>query len=170
MDIPLFQPGDIFLTSNKSIISSGINAVQGWWSLDGKSKYTHSGIIVDDTNKTFEAVFKGILYSNLDQILDDQPLLVARHQFMLPTVFNKSFERLKYHTGAMYPFHRLFLHIIPPLAKIFAKKEAVCSELVTQLLYHAEFLDYWKGVNPDDLHNIFVHWEYYDIIYERELK
>ena len=161
-----FQPGDIFLTTTSSIISSGINAVQGWWSLDGISKYTHAGIIVDNTNKTFEARFKGIEYSNLDHI-PNQPLLVARHQFMSPKVFIKAFERLKYHTGAMYPFHRLFLHIIPPLAKIFAKDQAVCSELAGQLLYHAEFLDYWKGITPDDLHDIFVHWEYYDIVYER---
>ena len=166
IDIEL-QPGDIFLTRSSNIVSKAINVIQGWWSLDGKSEYTHCGIIIDDTGKTFEAKFSGVNYASLDDI-KDQPLLIARHQFMeMPFVFVKAFDRLRYHTGMMYPFHRLFLHIIPPLAKIFAKKQAVCSELVGQLLYHAEFLHYWKGINPDDLHDIFINWEYYDIVHKR---
>jgi len=160
------QPGDVFLTCTTNIISKAINSIQQWWSIDGKSIYSHAGIIVDFSGTTFEAKFQGIIYSNLDKILK-QPLMIVRHQFMSIPVFNKAFERLKYHTGMMYPFHRLFLHMIPPLAKVFAKDEAVCSELAAQLLYHAEFLPYWKGVTPDNLHDIFVNWKYYDIIYQQ---
>ena len=164
------KPGDLFLTNSTNIISKSINFIQRWWSLDNKSTYSHAGIIVDKTGKTFEAKFKGLIYSNINEISKKSDLLIVRHSFMSETIFNKSFERLKYHTGMMYPFHRLFLHIIPPLAKIFAKDKAVCSELVGQLLYQAEFLYYWKGINPDDLHEIFLNWKHFEIIHKREAK
>jgi len=161
------QPGDLFLTCGTSKISKAINSFQRWWSIDNTSIYSHAGIIVDSTGRTFEAKFSGVNYFHLDD-MKDQPLLIARHDFMLPQVFNKAFERLQYHTGLMYPFHRIFLHIIPPLAKVFAKDKAVCSEIVGQLLYHAELLSYWKGINPDDLHDMFINWKYYNIIFKRD--
>jgi hypothetical protein len=160
------KPGDIFLTRNSGLVAKGINIVQKWWAYDDYSKFTHAGLIKDNKGTTFESTLPGARSFNFEECHKGKHYMIIRHDYMTPKVFEKAFERVKYHSGFAYPIHRLFLHIIPPLAKTFSKNRAVCSELVGQFLYHAEMLHYWRGVNPDKLEEIFVYWRNYQIVYE----
>jgi len=160
-----YQPGDVFLVKSDNVFSMMVNSIQKWWSYDDKSIYTHAGIVLDKEGNTFEALFWGTAKYHISRHIG-KPCMYVRHEFMNPMTFEKAFERIKYHDGLMYPVHRLFLHLLPPLAKSIGGKMAVCSELVGQFLYNAELLHYWKGINPDHLEEIFRYWKYYNIIYE----
>jgi hypothetical protein len=141
-----------------------INTVQRFWSADGASVYTHAGIVLNQEGVVFEAVGKGITEGNLYHYTGKQ-VLIARHSDMSLPLFQHAFEKVRTRRGDPYPVHRLFFHLFPPISK-WGFGMAVCSELVAELLHYAGVMDYWQGVNPDDLADIFRHWKGFDIAFE----
>lgn len=166
MTLPQIRPGDVALTSSGGLISDAINGIQRFWSQDNMSIYTHAMVCRGFGSDVFEANHKGVHTGNLSEYAG-KPILIARHDDMDLALFQYAFSRLKIeYDGKPYPTYRLFLHLLPPLAKYFGVGLAVCSELAAKFLFYADILDYWQGVNPDELADMFHHWKGFNIIYE----
>lgn len=161
------RPGDQFLSQSKGFLGRAINRFQRFWSQDGVSRYTHAGIIVDEAGAVFEAVGKGVSEGDLYHYAGSL-VMIVRHNNMNPGVFQDAFGKIQAHRGAAYPVHRLLFHLFPPLSR-FGFGMVVCSELAAKFLYSADILEYWQGVNPDELADIFRHWKGFEIIFEGTL-
>jgi len=176
------KPGDLFVTKNPQMLGRGINAVQTWWSKDGKSEYSHAGIILNKRGTTFEALWT-IKEQNLFDAYAGEKVCIARWAYMTPKIAKIALSKLmKQHKGHIYPGWRLLLQVIPPVAKYtsWGGKFAVCSELVAKFLYlvhlqtgltdsynyrwprHSHFC----GCNPDMLADEWHRWKNYEIIFE----
>jgi hypothetical protein len=166
MDLDL-KPGDVFLVQSPGWVSRWIMAIQRFWSADNAAKYTHSGIITTSNGNTIEMVGKGVV----NALLSDhggKPILIARHDTMdLPT-FAAAIPNTHRRLGESYPVYRMLFHLFPPLAKCGVSR-VVCSELVAEFLYFSGIIDYWPGVNPDELEEMFRNWKGFEIVYEGNL-
>ena len=165
--------GDVFGTKNPMWLGKAINGLQWFWSKDGESKYSHSGIIIDDQGTTFEALWTVSSKNLFDEHKGDN-LIIARPNSPIngrPFDIEKALKRvIKEHNGQWYPGWRLLLHTIPPLAKIALFDRLVCSELVAQYLYLAGTREgQYKGTNPDTLADEWRRWKNFDIVFEGKL-
>lgn len=178
------KTGDLFCTKNPMKLGSMIN----WWqkiiSADGKSKYSHAGIIMNSAGDTFESV-RTNTFKNIYKDHADNELLIARY----PKVDNSQWRFLlndfiKDYGGKRYPYHRVLLNLFPPLAKrlTFGKKNLVCSELVGEFLSRGSKLlrnniddgsgyiwprhKYSTGTTPDMLADEWHRWRDFEIIFE----
>lgn len=166
-DIKL-KPGDIFCTRNPMLLGRAINGVQRFWSKDGKSEYSHSGIIIGKDGTTFEALWTN-KRQNIWEAYEGQKVLIGRNAHMTPKRFVKGWLGVRHHEDKWYAGHRLVFFLIPPLAKIFNLGLCVCSELTAKFLYKAGIWDHWKGLNPDDIADRIHNWKDFEIIYEGEI-
>jgi hypothetical protein len=162
---PLLQAGDIFLTRNPMWLGRAICAAEAFWAKDGKAVYSHAGIIVDPAGTTFEAQWT-VCKRNVWTEFEGDRLLIARHKQMIPALFEEAFAKIAHYEGGWYPIHRLPMHLFPPLARL-SVGFAVCSELTAEFLFYAGLMEYWKGVNPDDLHDLVRHWQDWSVVIER---
>ena len=163
------QTGDVFGTRNPMALGRAINFMQKLWSHDGESTYSHSGIIISPEGKTFEALWT-LDSQNLFEEYKGCEVIIAR-----PNVEQEKKEQaikslIAQYKGTKYPFWRLFLHTIPPFAKISLFKIPVCSELTALYLYkigirHGQ----WAGTNPDTLADEWRRWKGFDIVFEGKL-
>ena len=175
------KPGDLFCSENPMSLGRAINKLQAATSPDGKSKYSHSGIITSPTGKTLEALWT-VKNQNLYEAYSGQGIVVARWKGMN---FNIALHVLSIiegeYFGKWYPAYRLPFHIVPFIAKYltFNGKYLVCSELVAKYLWECHKLSsagteeypeprhrWYTGTNPDRLSDEFHRWKYYDIIFE----
>jgi len=157
--------GDIFCTRNPMMLGRIINWNQKFWSSDNESTYSHAGIILDPDGTTFESLWT-IKKSHLSRY-KGKKILIGRHIKMDEWRFSIGWLNVKRHQGQLYPFHRLFLMIIPPVAKyISTGRFPVCSELTAKFLCETHLLDFWKGKNPDDIADMIHKWREYEIVFE----
>ena len=164
----IIKPGDFFLSSSREWISRMINAIQRFWSQDDISFYSHGGVIVNANGETWEARSKGVDFYHLSDYAG-KPVMIARHTDMDLSLFRMAFEKSRKRQGDPYPVHRLIFHIFPPFAKYWGLGMAVCSELVAEFLYFAEILEYWQGINPDELAEVFRNYKGFNIVFEGTL-
>jgi len=164
-DIEL-QKGDIFVTRNPMALGRAINAIQRVWSTDNESTYSHAGIIIDPDGLTFESLWT-VKRQNIWKAYHGDKVLIGRSSYMSPQAFEVGFEAIKEHEGDWYPFHRLFLHIIPPLAKYISVGPMVCSELVGRFLNEAEipYFESYKGLNPDTIADRIERWKQFTVVF-----
>lgn len=162
--------GDVFGTKNPMALGKVINAIQWVWSHDGESRYSHSGIILDPLGTTFEALWT-CKSQNLFDCYEEEQVIIARYTGgkMMPmdTAIKQLLEE---HGGKVYPFWRLLLHLVPPLAKINMSQRPVCSELVAKYSWliggrHEQ----WAGASPDMLADEWRRWDNWEVIYEGKL-
>jgi len=171
MHFPQLQPGDVFGTRNPMALGRAINFLQKIWSRDSESKYSHSGIILDEEGTTFEALWT-IKKQNLFEAYGGKEVIIARYTKGTDTIIKTELDFcLSCHEGQWYPIWRLPLHIFPPLAKIMLFHHPVCSELVAEFLCeigarHCQ----WASTNPDTLADEWRRWKNFEIIWEGELK
>lgn len=162
----ILAAGDIFCTQNPMMLGRAINRVQKFISMDGRSEYSHSGLILNSAGTTFEALWKNGR-QNLFAAYQDKKIIVGRHKKMSPLLFNLGWNKLKHHEGKWYAGHRLVLFLLcPPLAKYLAIGPGVCSELTAKHWYKAGLIDFWSGVYPDFLADMIHTWRDIDLIYE----
>ena len=162
------QPGDVFGTRNPMALGRAINGIQYIWSSDGNSIYSHSGIIESKVGETYEALWS-IKEGHLNKYCDKR-VIIARYTDLKQRAFKRAMTRLKRrHDDQWYPWWRIPLHIVPPLAKFisYKGKRVVCSELVAELefllgLRHAQFV----GTNPDKLADEWKRWKGWEIVGE----
>lgn len=169
MDIQL-KPGDVVGTENPMWLGKAINAIQWLWSGDGESKYSHSLIIKDDENNTFEALWT-VRSQNFFKAYKGKRVIIARPKVGSAIIDEQLWVIIKKHKGQFYPAWRIIMHIIPPLAKIAIFDRLVCSELVAKFLCligarHEQY----KGTNPDRLADEWRRWKTFDIIFEGVLE
>jgi len=160
------QPGDIFCTRNPMFMGKAINFVQKFISVDGRSRYSHSGIILSETGETFEALWRN-RRQNLFTAYQDKNVIVGRHRSMTPLLFGQAWDRIRHHEGKWYAGHRLFFFLLcPPLAKYLSVGPGVCSELTAKLWFRAGLIDFWSGVYPDFLADMIHNWRDIELVYE----
>lgn len=147
------QPGDGFLTRYPGPLKYAINLIQYLRSRDGKASYTHAGMVISENGTTYEARIKTKEYK-LDHYIGTK-VLIYRHVCMNNNTFYKFYKQLKKESyNKIYPFYRMIFHLSPGLSKWAPFGRGVCSERNAKHHYLCEFMSYWKGVTPDDLHDM----------------
>lgn len=169
--MPVLRSGDIFCTINPMLLGRMICAIQRFNDVDNSARYSHAGIIINPDNpfvgtETFEALWTNHR-QDLFKAYAGKQVIIGRHEDMTPKRFLEGFGGVRHLEGRWYAGHRLFLHIIPPLAKYFASGQfAVCSELAAKFLKDAGLIDFWAGVNPDYLADMIRRWVGWTVVYE----
>ena len=159
------KPGDIFGTANPMWLGRAINCVQKINSTDNHSEYSHSGIILDEAGATFESLWT-IRKSHINNYIGKK-VLIGRNVKITPASHAIGIAGVFKHEGQLYPFWRLPLHLVRPLAKYLSVgKFPVCSELVGKYLYKQGLLSTWKGRNPDDIADMIHQWKEWEIVFE----
>ena len=166
------RPGDLFATRNPQGLGKAINVAQKIWATDSQSKYGHVGVVQTERGLTLEALWT----------ISEQNLFIdyAGAEVLIARPINADLDPVKQaladvkgeHLDQIYPFWRLLLHMIPPLARrvSLGGHYVVCSELVAKYLHlaglrHGQYM----GTNPDTLVDEWRHWRGYKIIFEGRL-
>jgi hypothetical protein len=149
------------------LLGRAIIAVESFWSADGCAKYSHAGIIIrPDPPITFEALWTN-RRQNFLQAYRGKQILIGRHERMDPYRFALGWDAIYRLEGRWYAGHRLALHLLPPLARIFSTGGwAVCSELAAKFAYGAGILPIWQGVNPDYLSEVIINHRGWCVVFE----
>ena len=163
--------GDVFGTKNPMALGKVINAIQWVWSHDCESHYSHSGIILDSLGTTFEALWT-CKFVNLFEAYKGEQVIIARYIGGKTMPIDMAIKQLvAKHRGRVYPFWRLFLHLIPPLAKINMSQRPVCSELVAKYSWVIGARhEHWAGATPDMLADEWRQWDGWEVVFEGELQ
>ena len=176
------QVGDQFATRNPMALGRAINAVQTVISRDGKSTYSHAGIILDREGTTFEALWTN-KRQNLFEAYEGKRVVIARCIMVsIPTWGGIVNELVREREGKWYPGYRLPFQLVPPVAKYttFKGKFLVCSELVALASYMAYLRvgrkdsggycwprhKWYTGTTPDTLSDEWHRWKHWEIIFE----
>jgi hypothetical protein len=162
------MPGDVFAVRSRHVFAKAINAVQMFWAKDSHAEYNHTGVIMDQAGNTFEANLR-YESGNIYKDYSDVKLKVARPTSEPIVSVNTGLADLlcRYRLKPFYPFWRLPLFIIPPLAKISLFSWDVCSESTAWYLNHCGHRPLpWSGINPDTLADEWRYWRNFEIIFE----
>lgn len=165
--------GDFFCSANiggkSSFLSRNITRAERWWAKDNEASYGHSGIILNDSGDTMEALLT-IKRQNIFADYMDTRVLIGRHIGMNKLRFERAYAAIRNYEGRLYPGWRLaFFLFCPPLAKfIHFAGMPVCSEFAGYFGHLAEleeFNTYW-GLNPDDLADMIRKWDCFAVVFE----
>ena len=161
----IYQPGDIFCTCAPNFASRMIVKATAWWSIDCRAEYSHAGVITSADGETFESRLGGVGKYNISDFAG-MPLLVGRHKDMTPERYERAMTPIiEKYDGRAYPWWRIPLHLIPPIARRVGKGDYfVCSEVVTKLLRDSGLYPFARGWNPDNLADMIVYWRGWSII------
>lgn len=167
--MPTLRRGDIFCTSNPMLLGKLILGVQRFHDLDNRADYSHAGLILSPKGTTFEALWTN-RRANIFRSYAGKRVIIGRHRDMNLKSFAAGWDEVEHLEHRWYAGHRLFLHLIPPLAKYLRTGQfAVCSEIVAKFLCGAGFLSFWAGVNPDYLADMIVQQKPWRIVFEGKL-
>lgn len=159
------NPGDQFLAYNSKWLQPIIKTVQKFWSKDNKAIYGHAGIILDSFGTTYESLWR-VKTRNLYKEYEGKKVLIARYNNMTISKVNSAMMHIRnQHDNDFYPVYRFLFFAFPPLARVSSNK-LVCSELVAKFLWYCGIMEYYNGVNPDDLHDEYRKTSGWTIIYE----
>jgi len=164
--------GDLFATANPSaFLGRGINSIQKWNSRDNESLYSHAGIVLSRMGDIIESLWK-VSTGDLYERYEGSQVIIARYTLLTREAWTKTFLMLLEHYGDSYPWWRLPLHIIPPIAKYLSfSGMPVCSELVAKAEYYMGARHkWWTGTCPDTLVDEWRHWKGFEIVFEGILK
>lgn len=157
--------GCVFGSSNPMWLGRAINAIQWLWSKDSESRYSHTGLFIDNEGTTFESLSTARSQDFYKAYKDDK-VIIARPLCDEKVIDLALIEILK-HKGQFYPYWRLIFHIIPPVAKVGVLDRLVCSELVAKYEWllgvrHGQY----RSTNPDSLVDEWIRWKAFEIIFE----
>lgn len=166
------QPGDVFASRNPQGLGKAICLAESLKSADGEAEYGHTGIITNSMGGTIEAVWS-IREQNLFKEYKGMKVLVARWGGMDLKAYEEGYNSIKKQIGRMYPYHRLFLHMIGLARFLHFFNTPVCSELTAMFLINAgaitlEGKECW-GATPDNLVDEWRISKYFDVIWEGSL-
>lgn len=163
------RAGDFFGTANPSPwLGKPISWAERFHSRDNQAIYTHSGIIINTEGDTIESLWR-VETQNIWVAYAGKRILIARWNHLTDELWEETYLMLNEHIGISYPWWRLPLQLIPPLAKYlsFRSGKLVCSELVAKALYFMGARHRWyTGTNPDTLADEWVRWKGYSVIAE----
>lgn len=161
---PELRRGDLFAVHSPSALGWCIRAVQCVWSLDSDAPYNHVGIVCHPDGRTIEARWRVGAFNVRDY--HGKQILIARHREMNTAAYLEGYLAIKPEIGRLYPFHRLLLFLVPPLAKISLLGRGVCSELTAKFMAGAGFGNVVYGITPDNLVDLWRESKSMDIIFE----
>lgn len=167
----IIKEGDVFCTNDpRPGLSTCINFLQKLWDVDNRSSYSHAGIITDVGGNTFEALWT-VKRQNIFIDYKDKDVLIGRVVDMDSSKFDTGMRKVLKYEGNIYPFYRLFLHMLPPLAKyVSTGRYLVCSELVGKFLKYSGagkgHLTYYKGLNPNSISDMIRKWDVWEVVFE----
>ena len=164
------KPGDIFLTRNPMALGKAINWIQRIKSNDNESIYSHAGIITTESGMTLEALWT-IKSQNLFEAYRGAKVMIGRHADMTKDHYLMGIKAVRPFTGRIYPFHRLFFHLIPGASKyINSGRFLVCSELVDKFLFESGVERRWyRGRNPDHIADMVRDWKKWETVFEGDI-
>lgn len=174
MEMIKVKTGDAFCSLSPWFLGRWIVAVSAWLSADGEAKYGHSGFIIDDEGSTLEALMR-VKSRNIYKDFTGKPILIARPVLTMDGVVieestkeQAAKEMFVDHFRKSYPWWRVPLNVIPPLArKLSTRKYVVCSEMTAKFLWKIGARHkHYPGTSPDRLSDEFHRWKGYRIIYE----
>lgn len=172
------QPGDVFCVQGRGPLFWGILAVQWINSRDGEATYGHAALIVDAGGTVLDTRWR-VGRTSLD-MYQGQRMIIARPVEWITRdghtsgPISESTRLLCLAaieatcSGKWYPVHRLFLHLVPPVAKLLhIGRWQVCSERVGAYLQAIGARPYpVGGVTPDMLADEWRRWRNYQVIFE----
>jgi len=152
-DRPVVQLGDEFGEFSHHTLAHGINFFQALYAKDHNAKYNHTGIIINANGDTTEALWTIGPDSLWNPNRIGHRIIIVRYTGCSLEVKQKELANLiAYHKGQWYPWWRMFMHIVPPLAKISLFKRPVCSEYTARYEHFIGAGDsHWAGKRPDTL-------------------
>jgi len=173
--LPIIRPEDVVLkacdffgTENPMALGWGINKVQKFNSRDNKSVYTHSGIIMNSQGDTIESLWT-VDSQNIWKGYAGKRVIIARWEFLEDEQWEKAYLMIMdKHWKKKYPWWRVPLQIIPPLAKYLSfTGMPVCSELVAKVEHWIGARHrWWTGTTPDILADEWRLWKGYSVMIE----
>ena len=159
MEKPRLQAGDVFCVTTAGPLSLVIRAIERFWSEDNSAEFGHAGIITGEHGATFEALAR-VRHASIERykgkhVLIARPMRSTDGAVIMRAGKIKAIKQLaNEYEGRWYPFWRIFLNRIPPLAKYssLSGRFLVCSEILAKyenLIGTRQGT--FTGVNPDDL-------------------
>lgn len=186
--------GDIFVSAFPTAgIGTMIKGIQSMWAIDKDANYSHAGILSVDgwgfvntieslwtvKSQQFWPAYNGAKVMIGRPINTGQDISLDIMGGSTHPVFKSiTKEKIQNTIGLMvvqemgkkYPWWRLGLHIIPPLARriSYKGKFKVCSELVAYYCNQLEIKGFenYMGINPDDIASRIRYWDAFTIIAE----
>ena len=160
------ERGDVFVSDSGVFLGHVINWFQKIWSKDNEATYHHGGIITDENGGTFEALWK-TRFGTLTTDHHGARVLIARPEVSAKKKHEALDTLIAQHLGQWYPWWRLGLHILGPLAKWGIVERLVCTELGAKYVWllgirHKQY----RGTTPDAWADELKTWRCYTVIYE----
>ena len=162
------QPGDVFCTKEKSWLSGPIRRAERYWSVDNEAEYTHAGLILNWSGRTYETLWWKES-RNLFSDLAGSYVLVGRHHDMNPSLFYTHYPKFyREHCGGKYPLWRSLLFLLnPPLARyLYFIGRPVCSELVKKFVVQCGLCNCWIGATPDHVADMIHNFRKWSVVFE----
>lgn len=172
--IPALKPGDVLcVRGDMPVVSAGIRLVEWFLSKDGEATYGHSAIVGTEGGTLLDTLWK-VRWSHIDRYADQQMIIARPIKTLRCIVITDAAKTCSLKMisaeghGRLYPVHRLFLHLMPPLAKFCsAGKYLVCSERTARYLcLIGAMCEPYAGITPDDLADRWRRWSNFDVIFE----
>ena len=152
------QPGDAFASRSDKWYSKCIRFFSAIWSRDGVADYSHTGLLLAG-DMTFEALYSGITICGAEKYRGEQVIIVRFDSVSGPKREAILKEVVARFAGRKYPFWRLAMHMLGPVAKICWLKIPVCSELIAFYEYRLGIRhSKWAGTSPDTLVDEWRQW------------
>lgn len=172
MSKPELKRGDIFVTLNPSLLASIIRTGQKVWSDDPKVEFGHAGLIVDpDKGTTLEALWT-VRYGSLKKY-ENKFTLIGRCKTKIDgsEVIQSDIDialdmLIEDQLGRHYPIHRLLLHALGPTGKWGSGSFLVCSELAGKEAWFVNSINWYKGMNPDELGEVIRRHREFEVIHD----
>lgn len=163
------KPGDVFASQNPQGLGKAILMAERSKSADEKAEYGHTGIILDASGRTLEAVWS-IRMQNLFVNYAGTKVIIARWKSMDSAAFERGWNGVKNQVGRRYPYHRLLFHLLGVARWIRFENTPVCSELTSMFLIKTGAItlegDKPWGCTPDNLVDEWRISKFFDVIYE----
>jgi len=161
--------GAVFGSSNPMMLGRAINGLQLFWSKDGESTYSHTGMFIDDKGTTLESLWT-VRSQDFFSAYKGDNVIIAVPDAERFVVDSAVAQIVLQHKGQIYPAWRLLFHLFPPLAKVAPLDRLVCSELVAKYEYYAGVRHrMYKGTNPDTLADEWRRWKDFTVLFEGTL-
>ncbi len=181
----LLHPGDIFCSRNPMWLGRVITWFEKLRAEDNQAEYSHAGIVVEQPDTTFEALWTN-RKQNLFKAYSGTRVLIGRHEYMTPGRAARGWESIKKYEGKWYAGWRLIFHALPFCSKVGTGNFAVCSEMVGKFISKSgalvagcspsdravqEFIRtgesfYWKGRTPDNIADMIRDHRGWSVVFE----
>lgn len=163
------QRGDIFCVRGDTLLAKIILAVQAAFSTDGKAEYSHTGIIVDTSGITLEAL-STIRNEHLYEKYRGFPVIIGRHQDMTEERFLNGMDFIQDQVGKRYPWWRLLMRLNPAAAThVNLTGRLDCAALACKFLKGCGLIGYFQGMVPDTVAEMIINHKRWIIVYEGRL-